>query len=498
MSLIEAGLGGAQVRHASRKWRPRFDRSWSASDEAWLALQEEADDGFDPQQIPPPIFEIWGNEFVLGPLLPRAWWLLIADGAGRQYFGCRPPTADTASVAGPSGEETAPATPPRPDAFEDLHQVLKDWSIGNHSSLDLRSRDQAFAALGRHPFFLASPQIGYDTPAANMLETIVAHQAFWLRDVADWNPPEGDADTCIGGLFAHLFYRYDMPPWLDYRAQPGKAWRTDPNWLPLALYVGRGGSLYRAAEYLFLDAKGRPLFTRRGIQHLQGVPTSLIVEEAVYHALVLQSGGDDQAVLDFYNYGRRPSPMFGAPVVQAVAPWLAQHRKQLAPGLSFLVIAWAFCETEKREWAAKQIGATAIPLTLKKRSVRSVLADVFKSLSCARHPIRFTLADLLRWPSHGWDRTLHLDGVAWTFREICTLNDLARESDEMNHCVFQLLGQCVSGDTILVSLTSDRGERVTLQICPLTHILLQIRGHTNRPPSPAEPQPSHRKGVEKG
>ncbi|MFO1459315.1 MAG: hypothetical protein U1G08_07880 [Verrucomicrobiota bacterium] len=319
-----------------------------------------------------------------------------------------------------------------------------------------------------------------------MLKTIIALQALWIRSVADWKAPAADADTCIADLFAHLFYLYEVPAWLDSRAAPSRALNWDTDWLSLALYMGRGGSLYRAAEYLFINAKGRPLFTRRGTHYLRQAPAYETVQECIYHAFVLQSGGDNVAVSDFLHYGLRPNLMHGAPVVRTVAPWLAKHRKDVAASLGILVVAWGFSAADRRRVKARLMGDTVRPLSLKGRSALSVLAEVFASLSTPKHPIRYRMAHLLQWPSHGWDRAVSSSGTIWSFREICSLTDLALESKEMDHCVFKLLGQCASGETLIFSLMSERGDRVTLQVCPTTSTLLEIRGRSNREPSPAE------------
>ncbi|HAB15276.1 MAG TPA: PcfJ domain-containing protein [Verrucomicrobiota bacterium] len=485
MNYCEMGLSGTQIRHASRKRRRRFERSWSVSAHARLT-QEEAitsvylDEGEPPRYLDDDDFEA-----------PRSWWLIIADRAGRNHFGCPPRPTTQPSQSGLNGEETAGEPERQPATQQDLLQFLAESRIWYRSWPDSRTCNRAVKELGRHPFFQAPPPIGFDSPAADMLEYIVAYRDFWLRDAAVWNAPQDDAATCIADLFAHLFCRYDLPVWLKLRLNPTAADKWDPNWVRLALYVGRGGSLYEIGSRMFLDEKGQTVFTRQGIQHLGDAPRCLDVQESVYYALVLQSGGDEAAAWDFYNcrlrYNHpRPSRCFDAPAVRTVAPWLTKNRFHLCPGLGPLVVVWAFCEMKRRETDAWMTRSTMCPLSLKKRSVRSVLTSVFRSLSCSDHPLQDAFEHLLNWPSQGWDRTLILDDTAWTFREICTLADLARESKEMNHCVFQYLDRCAAGETIIVSLASEHGDRVTLEICPLTHILLQIRGHTNRDPSLAE------------
>jgi hypothetical protein len=362
--------------------------------------------------------------------------------------------------------------------FEAVHlfvqETLRDPTPFTHD------QEQAITRLGALPHFHECEAIGFGTSGAQILELIIGLHPVWIRSPHDWQPPGGTPEQILADLFAHLIYRYPVPPWLDSRRNARLLDARDLNWLALTLFVGRGGSFYHAAEYLFLDFRGRPLFTRRGISHLGNAPDYATVDEAVYHALILQCGGDEPALWDFLARFRLPSPMFGAAMVREVAPWLAKNRSNLAPGIGLLVIAWFCFRMEGPADAHRQ-------LTLRRRSVRSVLKEVRSDLSEApRWKSCWGLP--LSWNDSfcGWDRVVTTADLTWRFTQICTLVRLAQESEEMNHCVVLYFQACAWGETLIFSLRSDRGDRLTLQICPLTHFVLQIRGYANRPPTPTE------------
>lgn len=487
MNPLAISLGGASIRHASRARRGRFERGWTTTESVRLAIEEVTPEPQNGRQR-----LIFDPLIGLDSLADFAWWLLIAPGAGRHLFGgLGPPLA---AADDPQYRTPFPPGDARCPDIEDIFFVIH-WGWRGWCDFTRRETndgyDRAIATLGCHPYFQAGPAIGFDTPAYRLLKTLLFHHLFWLRRVRDWIPPVGDAFACLSDLFAHLFFRYDVAQWLDPREGPsGREW-DDPNWLTLVVFTGRGGSLHEGLAYLCMDQRGQPLLTRRGVRHFTDAPRELPFWDTVRYALILASGGDLAATHDFQAFGDRIPLMFAAPVVRALAPWLAQNREGISLGMGVLMIHWA--HAKYREFRRRQPDAHVNApqrtrpraLTIQRRSARSVIAEILTNLTDFRNPLCKHMV-YHTWPSHGWDRTLKIADAEWTVRELCTVGDLAREGQEMNHCAIQCLAACATGETVLVSVASARGNRVTLQVCPWTLNLLQIRGPGNRDPFPDE------------
>lgn len=485
MNPLALDLSGTQIRHASRTRSSRLDRKWSATESVRLAIEEATHEPSDPRRcldINAPFPCEYFPEF--------AWWLLISGGAGRHLFGGkRLPggvASDDSQIQNPF--EAEPVR--RPD-IEDIAGVMhRGWSELSYEEVT-DGYDRAIATLGVHPYFQSVHGIGLHEAAYRLLQPLVAYHGFWLRPVMEWIPPNGDAFACLSDLFALLFFQYDVPQWLDPRGGPEDREWDDPNWLTLAIFTGRGGSLHEGLAYLCMDQWGKPLLTRRGVRQFTEAPRDLPFWGAVRYALILASGGDLAATQDFQAFGENPPLMFAAPVVRSLAPWLARNREGHVPGMAVLMIHWAHAayrdvqsrRAEARDGARSKTNPR--PLAVKRRSLRSVIAEIIANLADYRNPLCSRLVHHT-WPSHGWDRTLRIADVEWTVRELCTVGDLAREGQEMNHCAIQCLEPCASGETVLVSVASARGNRVTLQICPRPFLLLQIRGPGNRAPLPEE------------
>lgn len=485
MNPLIIDLGGTQIRHGSRTQRGEVEHGWSASESIRLAIEELTED-------PPHRHSLHdvGHGFDANGRGDFAWWPLTSGGAGRQFFGGVRPLPDLPAEP-PLPEFPFAADPPSRLDIEDFFQVFhRGWTTRSHQEIQ-DGQARAIATLGSHSHFQTNPGIRLETKPYQLLEVIVFYHGFWLRRVADWTPPEGDAFSCIRDLFAHLFFRYNVPRWLDPRGGPADREWDDPNWLTLAIFNSRGGSIHEGLAYLAMDQWGQPLLTRRGVRRFTEAPRELQFWDAIRYALILDSGGDLAAVQDFQAFGDRIPLMYAAPVVRALAPWLTQNREGISPGMGVLMIHWA--HAKYREFRRRQADAhnnapqrtRPRAFTIQRRSLRSVIAEILTNLAEFRNPLCKHMAHHT-WPSHAWDRTLKIADVEWIAREICTVGELAREGIEMRHCAIQCLTSCATGQTTVVSMTSSHGNRVTLQVCPETLDLLQIRGAGNRDPSPGE------------
>ena len=486
MNPLILDLGQAQILHPCRSQQGTSKRSWSAAESIRLAMDQLKEE--PPVRWASPLDELF--EVADSAELDFIWWPLVSEGAGRHVFGGVCPAPDLPS------EPPLPKFPWAPDLLP--HLDIEDYFEVFHRGWPTRvmndnpdARVRAIAILAKHAYFQTNHGIGFRTRAIHLLQLVVFLHEFWLRPVSDWTPPDGDAFTCVADLFAYLVFRYEVPQWLDPRGGPPDRDWDDPNWLTLAVFTGRGGSLHEGLAYLAMDRWGQPLLTRRGVQQFASAPRELSFKDALRYAFVLASGGDLAAFHDFQALGDQIQFPFAAPVVRALAPWLARNRNGIAPGMGSLIILWAhagYLGTQQRRVEASSKAPPWNPtrtFTLGRRSLRSIITEILSQISDFRNPLCRRLV-YNNWPARGWDRTLTIADVEWTARELCTIGDLAREGTEMRHCVLQYHTFCATGHTTVVSLVSNEGDRVTIQVCPVSLELLQIRGPANRDPFLAE------------
>jgi hypothetical protein len=87
----------------------------------------------------------------------------------------------------------------------------------------------------------------------------------------------------------------------------------------------------------------------------------------------------------------------------------------------------------------------------------------------------------LTWSARGldWDSG-EGEAIQWTVRELTSSKALAEESREMHHCVASYAYRCVQGRTAIFSLCAAGTRRITFELDPFGHRIVQARGVCNR------------------
>ncbi len=87
------------------------------------------------------------------------------------------------------------------------------------------------------------------------------------------------------------------------------------------------------------------------------------------------------------------------------------------------------------------------------------------------------------WKTYGLSAVLKKSGI--TFEELHDAASLREEGKRLHHCVGRYFGACLRGKSAIVSMRSPSGEiDLTLEISPVNHSIVQIRGKRNQLPSP--------------
>ncbi len=87
------------------------------------------------------------------------------------------------------------------------------------------------------------------------------------------------------------------------------------------------------------------------------------------------------------------------------------------------------------------------------------------------------------WKTYGLSAVLKKPGI--TFEELHDAASLREEGKRLHHCVGRYFGACLRGKSAIVSMRSPSGAiDLTLEISPLNHSIVQVRGKHNQLPSP--------------
>lgn len=81
--------------------------------------------------------------------------------------------------------------------------------------------------------------------------------------------------------------------------------------------------------------------------------------------------------------------------------------------------------------------------------------------------------------------------VTWTIREICSGNELAKEGNQMRHCVWGYKQRCINGQCSIFTMTSvdafgKISKNLTIEVQRSYKQVVQARGLANRMPRPQE------------
>jgi len=317
---------------------------------------------------------------------------------------------------------------------------------------------------------------------------------FWVRPLASWSPPEGDDAAVIRSLIAHLFQIYPVPrallePWLANGLPSLK-------WVSWFLLLGQGGTLHRAARRFGWS------IGKRFTHHLATAPDDLTALEACMWAEIARLGGDR---VEFDRIRRDPAfaidPTEGLPDEpeddderapasewererieaseaarvfwrQTVA-WLIRWRAELTDDTCGPILEWAMHEhTEAlRGWPTPRP-----PFTWRGREPAATLTAALEY----RRRLALPYGDMT-WNARGMDWDLREgEEIVWTVRELTSSRALFDESHAMHHCVASYAHRCARGQSAIFSLCIGAVRRITVELDPFGHRIVQARGACNR------------------
>lgn len=294
----------------------------------------------------------------------------------------------------------------------------------------------------------------------------------WVRPLADFRPPTGGWRRKRDALVLHLLADYAVPRFLVDAVEVEPCWvarvPVEDEWaFAIVAFVGQGGSLRKAGP----EIMPAPL-TRRMTHDFLAAKAGAPPVFALRRAQVLGVGADVRLARALMRTGlgrlHGPDPLVGEPFVQRLIGWIAARPDFPPDGLEGLV-GWALAEQRTAVAAGGE-------LSLKGRTVASVVRDVEAWIAIHRAD-EFELG-------HGSglvELVLHsADGAAWTFHELRTARDLAREGRSMAHCVGMYKHYVEKGKTAIFSLRRAGERRATIEVALASGLVVQAKGKANR------------------
>ena len=319
---------------------------------------------------------------------------------------------------------------------------------------------------------------------------------FWVRPLSTFRVPEGDDDAVTRALLEHLFQVYPVPralqqPWLA-EGLPSLKWVS---WLIL---LGQGGNLHRAARRFGWN------IAKRFTHHFSTAPDDLTALEACMWSEIARVGGQR---VDLDRLRRNPAYVLDPTDVPLIdmepdpagasswaaqerreeaarverthafwhetVAWLVRWREELTDESSAVILEWAMhLHTESiRRWAAP--GAQ---FSWRGREPASAHAAALEYRRLRETPY----GDFV-WEARGLDwESSEGEAPVWTVRELTSSRALAEESRAMHHCVASYAYRCARGQSAIFSLCAGGIRKVTIELDPFSHRMLQIRGACNR------------------
>jgi hypothetical protein len=302
-----------------------------------------------------------------------------------------------------------------------------------------------------------------------------------LRPVVDWRPRTHNERRALGSFVAHVFARYEAPPWLL------DAWfATDPS---AALH--RRWYLHVVAGNSLRTAPGLPLpLTKRMAHECMRAPAGLTVSEALRFGQVRGLGGTNRLATAIVAT-RLGSAFAHDDFWRTFVLFCVRHRVDDAGRVTAMV---DFVHEHRH-------GAGVV---VDERGRRSEMAPLHPGLSMhgrtpeslqkqidAWHGRLGTLRvhdAHVRWPASGVVGYCSVTDAGepgectWQVRELCTALELRRESAIMRHCAQSYVARCQRGETAIFALTWKQGER-TESIATIEvrgGKVVQARGRANR------------------
>ncbi len=310
--------------------------------------------------------------------------------------------------------------------------------------------------------------------AAHFFKGLVAlahNQAYWLRDVATWEPTGNCPVRQFGSLARHLLANHPIPNFMDlvWFIDPSKEARRKQKWFR---HLGLGGGIHGT------DIPVR--LTKQMAHHFMNAPDHYSVEEAFRWGQVLGYGGEPalvEAVISTRLGRRFDHETYWAKVIQFFV-----HNAELVIGHVGPIVEYLRFQ--------KHLFKLEPPLPEKRKAVIRLLEQVKKW----QPPTRATSST----PSIRWD-SMEIKGLeydedqrwsrrTWTIRELLDSSELIVEGRVMRHCVASYVGRCAKQRSSIWSMTcfSYLGQEhvLTIEVDPNTRTVVQAKAKRDSHPSP--------------
>jgi hypothetical protein len=312
-----------------------------------------------------------------------------------------------------------------------------------------------------------------------LVEGLVAlahHYAHWLQPVDHWRPQSREPRTQFGQLARHLMARYEVPTFMDvvwFRSDEEA--RRQQAWF---VHLGAGQNIRRADLPLVLSKKQA--------HHFLSAPEHYTVEEALRRAQVLGHGGNE-ALADALiktRLGRSFSDeAFWNSVVLFFVRLNDLDLERVGP-----IVNYIYHQKFLRD------GDEAPPdpnFSMKSRSLPKLLKHVKAweerwTREALLQPIQPKDKSKRKFSHFECEEKDERSGrmLLWSIQELTTARALAKEGDEMNHCVASYSSKL--GDLSIWSLQVRDGERtrrvMTVSIDNEECTVTQAKGRFNVSP----------------
>ena len=282
---------------------------------------------------------------------------------------------------------------------------------------------------------------------------------FWIR-----SPRSCDDST---QLMTHLFCKRGQRAFLVEHLNSDDT--TDYKWWIWLILLGSGVSLQRAAKCFGWSVPKKFQF------HLEhSVPTELNLFEAITFAEIIRLGGGQQEfellkenpafVIDVTEQGRDDLLRFW----RQTLVWMIKHREILSDAAVPDILDWAL----HRHTEAARFNKQFCWMNRTVESVNKHVADYKKSAN--RTIFR-------QWKNRGWNWEFESQaGEEWSVVELSSTEQLVEEGQAMRHCVGGYDLYCKEGRSAIFSLKRNGQRQATVEICPVTQAIRQVRGKCNR------------------
>lgn len=292
-----------------------------------------------------------------------------------------------------------------------------------------------------------------------------------IRNYEDWcyTKKSKDVSKAQLELARHLFAKYPVPKYLEQTFLDPED-KTYKSWY---LSVAQGKSLYKTCT------KG--ILTKQETHYFLKAPNSLNVVQAIWWAKTMSLCGDigvsfkiAQSPLTRFSYADQFwNEVLRFFVVNSVS------LKEMEELIDYI----RTIHTENPSWSIKKRSLDSIRRASEKwhrdlAKLKQIGGGIWEGMGI---PVwTFTTGKYDPNPSENTE-------TIWKIEEITTGDALAREGNEMRHCVLSYKESCKRGHTSIFTMRSDtvlksNRRHLTIEVTRATKAIVQARGLANRLP----------------